>query len=233
MGTMRRRAAVLLALAALAVGIALVASGMAGTDDRYDEMRQEPAEESFADDGPSMDWDRLPPSVAAWVRIPGTSVDYPVVLGRPDDPGFYLFHDAWGEWSPWGTPYVANGCERGLESPLVMVYGHHMSDGTMFADLADYSDEGFAADHGEIILITRERTIRLRPVLVNVIDADRKQVRLRFEDPAELDAYMESEAAESEVVLGDVPEGVQVYTFVTCSYQTDNSRTVVYAVEAG
>ena len=51
----------LLALAALAVGIALVASGMAGTDDPYDEMRQEPAEESFADDGPSMDWDRLPP----------------------------------------------------------------------------------------------------------------------------------------------------------------------------
>ena len=43
MGTMRRRAAVLLALAALAVGIALVASGMAGTDDPYDEMRQEPA----------------------------------------------------------------------------------------------------------------------------------------------------------------------------------------------
>ena len=128
---------------------------------------------------------------------------------------------------------MANGCEQGLESPLVMVYGHHMSDGTMFADLADYSDEGFAADHGEIILITRERTIRLRPVLVNVIDADRKQVRLRFEDPAELDAYMESEAAESEVVLGDVPEGVQVYAFVTCSYQTDNSRTVVYAVEAG
>ena len=39
--------------------------------------------------------------------------------------------------------------------------------------------------------------------------------------------------AESEVVLGDVPEGVQVYAFVTCSYQTDNSRTVVYAVEAG
>lgn len=63
----------------------------------------------------------------AWVYVPGTSIDYPVVMGGDQDPGFYLFHDVEGINFPWGTPYVANGCEQGLDSPLVMICGHHMT----------------------------------------------------------------------------------------------------------
>ena len=71
-------------------------------------------------------------------RVPGTSIYYPVVMGGDQDPGFYLFHDVEGIYSPWGTPYVAYGCEQGLDSPLVnRSDGHHMSDGTMFAVLRE------------------------------------------------------------------------------------------------
>ena len=94
--------------------------------------------------GGGIDWDALPASVVAWVRVPGTTVDYPIVQGRPESPDFYLTHDAGGERSAWGAPYIDAGCAQGSESPLVIVYGHHMSDGTMFAPLAQYSSRDFA-----------------------------------------------------------------------------------------
>lgn len=42
---------------------------------------------------------------------------------------------------------------------------------------------------------------------------------------------MGRESEESEVILGEIPDNSRVYAFVTCSYETSNSRTVVYAVE--
>ena len=106
-----------------------------------------------------IDWDALPASVVAWVRVPGTTVDYPIVQGRPESPDFYLTHDAGGERSAWGAPYIDSGCAQGAESPLVIVYGHHMSDGTMFAPLAQYSSRGFAEGHRTIRVYTREKEI--------------------------------------------------------------------------
>lgn len=142
-----------------------------------------------------------------------------------------VFHDVEGNCSVWGTPYIANGCPDGLESYLVMIYGHHMSDGTMFAGLANFSDRAFAEGHGEIIPYTPSRTIHLVPKLVNVVNANERGVLLAFDDQDELTAYMGQESKESEVVLGEIPDNARVYAFVTCSYETSNSRTVVYAVE--
>ena len=154
----------------------------------------EGAAEDEQEAGGGIDWDALPASVVAWVRVPGTTVDYPIVQGRPESPDFYLTHDAGGGRSAWGAPYIDARCAQGAESPLVIVYGHHMSDGTMFAPLAQYSLRDFA-------------------------------------DAAELDAYLGGKSSRCEVVLEEPADVKQVWAFVTCSYQTSNSRTVVYAKE--
>ena len=179
----------------------------------------------------TIDWDKLPDSVIAWVSIPGTSVDCPVVMDKIDDPGFYLTHDAEGAHSAWGTPYVAAGCSDGLASPLVMVYGHHMSDGSVFADVASFSDEAFAREHCRIMLYTRERTYELAAKVVNVVDGSKEEVRLSFEDESDLAAYMAQQTAEAEVIIGNIDPAQQVFAFCTCSYETSNSRTIVYATE--
>lgn len=36
-----------------------------------------------------------------------------------------------------------------------MVYGHHMSDGSVFAGFASFIDEGYAQEHDEIIVYKR------------------------------------------------------------------------------
>ena len=192
---------------------------------------EERAVENEQGAGNGIDWDALPASVVAWVRVPGTAVDYPIVRGEPESPDFYLTHDAWGERSAWGAPYIDAGCAQGADSPLVIVYGHHMSDGTMFAPLAQYSSRGFAEGHRTIRVYTREKETELEVFAVDVVDASSEGKRTDFADAAELDAYLGDKLSRCEVVLEEPADVAQAWAFVTCSYQTSNSRTVVYAKE--
>ena len=192
---------------------------------------EEGAVENEQGAGNGIDWDALPASVVAWVRVPGTTVDYPIVQGRPESPDFYLTHGADGERSAWGAPYIDAGCAQGAESPLVIVYGHHMSDGTMFAPLAQYSSRDFAEGHRAIRVYTREKEIELEVFAADVVDASAEGKRTDFAGAAELDAYLGDKLSRCEVVLEEPADAVQAWAFVTCSYQTSNSRTVVYAKE--
>lgn len=191
----------------------------------------EGAAEDEQEEGGGIDWDALPASVVAWVRVPGTTVDYPIVQDRRESPDFYLTHDAGGERSAWGAPYIDAGCAQGADSPLVIVYGHHMSDGTMFAPLAHYSSRDFAEGHRTIRVYTHEKTIELEVFAVDVVDASSEGKRTDFADAAELDAYLGDKLSRCEVVLEEPKDVAQAWAFVTCSYQTSNSRTVVYAKE--
>ena len=181
--------------------------------------------------GGSIDWGALPASVVALVRVPGTTVDYPIVRGEPESPDFYLTHDAGGERSAWGAPYIDAGCLQGAESPLVIVYGHHMSDGTMFAPLAQYSSRDFAERHRTIWVYTREREIELEVFAADVVDASSEGKRTDFADAAALESYLGDKLSRCEVILEEPADVEQAWAFVTCSYQTSNSRTVVYAKE--
>ena len=191
----------------------------------------EGAAEDEKEEGGGIDWDALPASVVAWVRVPGTTVDYPIVQGRQESPDFYLTHDAGGERSAWGAPYIDAGCAQGAGSPLVIVYGHHMSDGTMFAPLAQYSSRDFAEGHRTIRVFTREKAIGLEVFAADVVDASSEGKRTDFADAAELDASLGDKWSRCEVVLEEPADVEQAWAFVTCSYQTSNSRTVVYAKE--
>jgi sortase B len=188
--------------------------------------------EASAGEYDGIDWGTLPESVVAWVQVPGTTIDYPAMQEDADSPSYYLNHSMDGSYSAWGTPYIDAGCALGTESPLVIVYGHHMSDGTMFAPLAQYSNRAFAEVHRTIRVFTREKSYELRVFAVDVVDASTEGKRSDISDTAELNAYIGDKLSQCEVVLENPSNLTQAWAFVTCSYQTSNSRTVVYAADS-
>lgn len=178
-------------------------------------------QESSSTDERQIDWEALPPEVIAWVEVPGTKIDEPIVQASPDAPNAYLYIDAMGQ-SACGTPYI--DCECSLDSPFIMVYGHHMSDGSAFADFASFIDEAYAREHSEIIIYQRDGdTLHLKPIAVDVVNASRE--RLNIDQSL---SHIERIAG-SDLILEDVNGEVQLFALTTCSYQTWNSRTVVYA----
>lgn len=178
-------------------------------------------QESSSTDERQIDWEALPPEVIAWVEVPGTKIDEPIVQASPDAPNAYLYIDAMGQGA-YGTPYI--DCECSLDSPFIMVYGHHMSDGSAFADFASFIDEAYAREHSEIIIYQRDGdTLHLKPIAVDVVNASRE--RLNIDQSL---SHIERIAG-SDLILEDVNGEVQLFALTTCSYQTWNSRTVVYA----
>ena len=55
--------------------------------------------------GRAINWDALPDEVIAWVEVPGTEIDEPIVQATPDAPNAYLYADAMGHGA-YGTPYI-------------------------------------------------------------------------------------------------------------------------------
>ena len=80
-----------------------------------------------------------------WISTPGTNIDYPV-MQTIDNPNYYLKHSFEKQYSDYGVPYVQENCDLGLSDNCV-IYGHHMNNGSMFADLCKYADEDFYRAH--------------------------------------------------------------------------------------
>ena len=78
------------------------------------------------------------PDTVGWLRIDGTNVDS-VVMHAPNTLEKYLHTDFNGQYSARGTFYVAE--KNDLQtSDNIIIYGHHMNDGTMFGQLAKFED---------------------------------------------------------------------------------------------
>ena len=184
-----------------------------------------------AEGGGAADWTSIPEAVVAWVEVPGTSIDEPIAQATADAPNRYLHADALGRGA-YGTPYLDWECSP--DSPFSIVYGHHMDDGSVFADFARFSDRGYAEGHRGIRVSTRsdDRVCELRVVAVDVVDADEERVRASFGSDGERAAYLNERISSSDLVLEEADlSDSKVWAFATCSYQTSNSRTVVYAIE--
>lgn len=168
-----------------------------------------------------IDWEALPDSVVAWVEVPGTSIDEPIVQATPDDPNSYLRVDALGQGG-YGTPYI--DCECTIDSRFVMIYGHHMSDGSAFANFSNFIDPGYAGEHSRIIVYKRDGDVLdLAPIVVDVVNASRETLIIDQE------ADFEEMISGSDLLITKPDMGSQLFAFTTCSYQTRNSRTTVYA----
>lgn len=207
----------------LSVAFAALVTYVTAPEDERAELAGMIASSEDADQVRQIDWESLPPEVIAWVEVPGTSIDEPVVQASPDEPNAYLYRDALGQGA-YGTPYIDSECS--LDSSFVMVYGHHMSDGSAFADFASFIDEAYALEHGEIILYQREgETLHLAPIAVDVVNASRESLVI------DQDLAPAERIAGSDMIL-ELPEAAErLFAFATCSYQTANSRTVIYALE--
>ncbi len=89
---------------------------------------------------------QMNPHMAGWIRIDGTRVDYPVMY-TPQDPEFYFHRDFYGKDSAYGMIFVDGDCRMDGSDPNLLIYGHHMRDGSMFAQIEDYQREDFWKEH--------------------------------------------------------------------------------------
>ena len=177
---------------------------------------------------------RLNPDTVGWICIPGTNVDYPV-MQTPDRPDYYLTRDFYGKDSKHGAIYAREVCDVNRPSDNITLYGHHMKDGSMFADIMDYQRKSFYEDHKYIYFDTlQERhTYEVVSAFITTATAGKGfqyHTYVDFNSQKKLDAFMRTCKGYDfydtgvEVVLGD-----KLICLSTCEYTLTNGRMVVVA----
>lgn len=75
---------------------------------------------------------KINPDIVAWIRIEAAGIDYPVVQGEDNE--YYLHHTFQREANIAGSIFM-DFRNRGFRDEKVILYGHNMRDGSMFAAL--------------------------------------------------------------------------------------------------
>lgn len=96
--------------------------------------------------------------ISGWIYIPGTKVDYPVLIGDTEQE--YLKKDFTGETNKLGSIFAFQDVKLNQDFH-VCLYGHNMISGQMFGELKLYMEENYAKTHGKAYLYTKERTKEL------------------------------------------------------------------------
>ena len=92
--------------------------------------------------------------LVAWLTIDGV-VSQPVVYR---DNSYYINHDFYGKKSSAGTLFLDELSPLAAETQNLLIHGHNMKDGSMFAMLTHYKSADFAAQHTIATLDTLYRT---------------------------------------------------------------------------
>ena len=171
------------------------------------------------------------PDIQGWISIPGTCVDYPVLQSSADDPEYYLRRTYKGEHRTAGSIFFQWDCSP--ESKNLVVYGHNMNDGTMFAVLQKMADETFRKEHSQILLQTSDGLREYRIAAVLKTDIQKLPFnRTEFADDADFLSFQKKHFAQSLCKPETIPgESHRLLTLVTCSYEWESARMVVVAAE--
>ena len=92
--------------------------------------------------------------IYAWIRIPDTNVDYPIVQSTDTDDGFYLNHDVERKSKFAGSIYSEKQNSKDFSDPNTVLYGHNMLNGSMFRTLHKFRDKAFFDSHKYIYVYT-------------------------------------------------------------------------------
>lgn len=164
-----------------------------------------------------------------WISIAGTNINYPV-MHTPSNPQKYLNKNFYGEYSYSGTPFLDARCSA--DSTNLIIYGHHMNNGTMFADLCNYTDYSYFTEHPTVVLETKDGAFSYS--VFSVMRVKSYDDWYRFTAAGTEKSYEKkiSYAKEKSIYdTGITPVyGQQILTLSTCYGYNQDDRILVLAV---
>ena len=175
--------------------------------------------------------------ICGWITVPGTRIDYPVLQGNKNETHFYLDHNYKREKSKYGSIFLDPICQLSENPKNCVIYGHHMADGQMFADLMKFSSLDFYNQNPLISFETiYDRNAKWKIFSVfktNTLASQGKIFYYVVSDFADNNSFLDYVSQIRKRSLLDIPvdvnENDKLITLSTCSYEFQDFRTVVVA----
>ena len=175
--------------------------------------------------------------IYAWLYIPGTEINHPILQSQNGDNDYYLTHTV-------DHLEDDNGClfteyyfsDKDFEIPVTVVYGHRRRSGDMFGQLEElYALPGSLKQLSEIIIYTPEKELHYQAIaeseFSNMHIPDHYD---RFRNPEDMFSFMD-EIKLYHTMTKQIDETVSLSTedkllvLSTCLVRNDDQRFLVIA----
>ena len=167
---------------------------------------------------PSLPLLELNEEYIGWIHIAGTNIDYPMV--QTGDNNKYLRRTFLGEGNQSGTIFMDYRINAGFEAPFILIYGHNMHDGSMFAALEKFMDDDFMAANPEVTVSTiNNEILNFRIFAVKTVNVEDKIFDLIGQDESVIRDYLDS-------INAPVNNG-QLLILSTCYGSNNDERLLV------
>ena len=174
---------------------------------------------------------KINPEIIAWIRIPDTRIDYPVVQGETNLE--YINQDIYGEFALSGSIFLDSRNDRKFIDSYSLLYGHHMDNGAMFGDVMNYKEKEYFESHKTGTLYLNEQLEKIQWFACVETDAYDEVIYnpqdYKKENLEELMEYIKAHAVQYRLPEKKGKEGRdRIIGLSTCSNDQTNGRVILY-----
>lgn len=185
---------------------------------------------------------KVNPEVSSWLRVPGTTIDYPVMTTTEE--AKYLRKDIYGDYSVPGCLFTDWTNQPDMSDSHIVIYGHHLPWPAMFHDMSLYLEEdGFFDAHRKMYFETPETTYVLKVIGLHKAMPKESEARwVEFTSEQQFQEYLDQRlAANNPELVENNPETCRdtgdydrktmdkFFTFITCT-DSGSARCIVNAI---
>ncbi len=184
----------------------------------------------------NINWDELKSineDIYAWIYVPGTDIDYPV-LQHPTDDSYYLSHNLDGSKGRPGCIYTEKANSKDFTDYNTIIYGHNMRSGAMFRTLHNFEDATVFDTDKYVYIYTQDKVFIYEIFAAYTSDATHILYNYTFDSAEHMQSYLD-DALKQAVNSGYTRQDINVTgesAIVTLSTCTSDSseRYLVQAV---
>ncbi len=178
--------------------------------------------------------EELNPDIYAWIYIPDSQIDYPV-LQHATDNSYYLNYNIDGSKGYPGCIYTENYNAKDFSDPNTVLYGHNMKNGSMFAGLHKFEDKQYFEEHPYVYVYTEDGLLVYEIFAARESDSAHILLNNDFSDGDVYRKYLKSifEIRSMNANIRQdvsVTENDRIITLSTCISNRPNNRYLVQGV---
>lgn len=162
------------------------------------------------------EWREINPDVVGYIDIPELEISYPVLQGETNKT--YLRTNIYGEYDVAGCIFLDSSYPD-IYSPMKLLHGHHMQDGTMFGKLADFLFYETLDGTPHVFYTDDLGTKEFQMFAVfSVSSAEESVIIEQYPKMEDMERHKASYVERSWVPVSEVPESPELLMLDTCWY---------------
>ncbi len=171
------------------------------------------------------------PDLYGWITIPGTVINYPVMQAEDND--YYLNRSYEGKRLKAGAIFADYRNNRDLlKNKNLVLYGHHMTNNTMFNSLDKYFDRSFFEGNNTVQIYTLDGMFTYKVFAVYETNKYYRYIQTSFDNGNDYLTFLKEVEGHSIYKASDVvlTSDSKIITLSTCTNRSDDGRIAVHAV---